>query len=262
MSYTVFWPQHIAEPLTTYRIDIVGDWGNTAQQSLVLDDTKLVSVEISNSCFAKSDLNNANYLPVSVGQANAGEISFSFLSSAGTVYRTSLCHLTIYQIPHGHSGSSAYKKSKTVATYRVDQVTVDTMTGITTVHGFDKMADLDLLYFGGLTGDKTDIELIDYVCTLDNFVKADSVTNAIVNGYTIAQSYRDGLSCRELLAQIAGAYGGAFYLTPTAGQIFQETLNFTDIIPNEFHNYLSVWGGNWPDPALRTLIVGGDRIIV
>jgi hypothetical protein len=85
-----------------------------------------------------------------------------------------------------------------------------------------------------------------------------SVTNTVVNGYTISSSYHD-VFCREMFSQIAAAYGGSFFLrTDDQGNTI---LCFVDLILPQETNFLVIYDRE-TDSFDSIVDSGGDRIIV
>ena len=236
-----------------YAVDITPDWGET-WDSFRLTMNDIVEIDVQQSCFLKSQPSDNNVIPITVGQANSGETTITYLASAGEAHKTGLA-----RVWYGRkSGNSiAYND---IGTFRIDRVTKNQENGTITVHGFDKLSDTDLytvydLYQLNLvSATATDLQIINAICTLLNFTADQSISDSITNGYTISASTSDAW-CREMLTQIAAAYGGAFFIVNT-------TLFFTDLLIAPESNLLMAAPNPNVPGLIKTLTIGGDHIIV
>lgn len=232
-----------SEPLTTYQVQVSPDWGQISEIFFITQEN-LVSLDVRRSCFMQAAGMGGKYLPVSVGQANAGELNMVIRKEAGDVFVANLLRPLVSQ-----QTTSGFPFSYLLGVYRVDKVVEDENTGLVTVHAFDKMADADAfnVSFIGTFNNPTDITLVNAIAAFFNFSVDSSVTDKIVNGYRIPNTYH-AVSCREMLKQIAAAYGGAFYVDA-------EKLCFVDLLlPIETNLLIDHYG--------RYITFGGDRIIV
>lgn len=58
----------------------------------------------------------------------------------------------------------------------------------------------------------TDITVVNSIASMIGVTVDASVTNAITNGYSVASTYKNNNTAREVLGFIAAAYGGAFFI--------------------------------------------------
>lgn len=234
-----------SEREVTYTAELRRDWGPGGPPfDMTMND--IVSLSIDMSCFSSGAGDGPRQFPIQVGQANSAEMTITVLDTVGDFYRGNLVYVKI--------------NGRSFGAYRVDKVSKND-EGTITVHGYDKLADTDnykVTQMSGLGSRPTDITMLTTLCTFFNFQMDASVTNAVVNGYTISSSYHD-VFCREMFAQIAAAYGGSFFLrTDDQGNTI---LCFVDLILPQETNFLVVYDRE-TDSFDSIVDSGGDRIIV
>lgn len=116
------------------------------------------------------------------------------------------------------------------------------------LHGYDAMLKAEQMYNGRITGDSTDIRMVNEIA-YQMGVSVDSRTTALMTAaYTIPLP--TGYSYREVLGYIASMYVGCFIITDE-GKL--RLVSITELPPET--NYLI-------DQAGDAITFGGDRILV
>lgn len=116
------------------------------------------------------------------------------------------------------------------------------------LHGYDAMLKAEQMYNGRITGDSTDIQMVNEIA-YQMGVSVDSRTTALMTAaYTIP--FPTGYSYREVLGYIASMYVGCFIITDE-GKL--RLVSITELPPET--NYLINEQGD-------AITFGGDRILV
>lgn len=116
------------------------------------------------------------------------------------------------------------------------------------LHGYDAMLKAEQMYNGRITGDSTDIQMVNEIA-YQMGVSVDSRTTALMTAaYTIPLP--TGYSYREVLGYIASMYVGCFIITDD-GKL--RLVSITELPPET--NYLI-------DEQGDAITFGGDRILV
>jgi hypothetical protein len=116
------------------------------------------------------------------------------------------------------------------------------------LHGYDAMLKAEQMYNGRITGDSTDIQMVNEIA-YQMGVSVDSRTTALMTAaYTIPLP--TGYSYREVLGYIASMYVGCFIITDE-GKL--RLVSITELPPET--NYLI-------DEQGDAITFGGDRILV
>ena len=119
---------------------------------------------------------------------------------------------------------------------------------ILTIHGYDAMLRAEQMYHGRITGNSTDIQMVNEIA-YQMGVSVDARTTALMtNAYTIPLP--TGYSYREVLGYIASMYVGCFIMSDEGKLRLVSLLE----LPHET-NYLIDQIGN-------AITFGGDRILV
>jgi hypothetical protein len=119
---------------------------------------------------------------------------------------------------------------------------------ILTIHGYDAMLCAEQMYAGRITGNSTDIQMVNEIA-YQMGVSVDARTTALMtNAYTIPLP--TGYSYREVLGYIASMYVGCFIMSDEGKLRLVSLLE----LPHET-NYLIDQIGN-------AITFGGDRILV
>ena len=116
------------------------------------------------------------------------------------------------------------------------------------LHGYDAMLKAEQMYNGRITGDSTDIQMVNEIA-YQMGVSVDSRTNTLMTAaYNIPLP--TGYSYREVLGYIAAMYVGCFIITDE-GKL--RLVSITELPPET--NYLI-------DEQGDAITFGGDRILV
>ena len=119
---------------------------------------------------------------------------------------------------------------------------------VLTIHGYDAMLRAEQMYHGRITGNSTDIQMVNEIA-YQMGVSVDARTTALMtNAYTIPLP--TGYSYREVLGYIASMYVGCFIMSDEGKLRLVSLLE----LPHET-NYLIDQIGN-------AITFGGDRILV
>ena len=119
---------------------------------------------------------------------------------------------------------------------------------VLTIHGYDAMLKAEQMYNGRITGNSTDIQMVNEIA-YQMGVNVDARTTALItNGYTIPLP--TGYSYREVLGYIASMYVGCFIMSEIGELRLVSILE----LPTET-NYLI-------DEQGDAITFGGDRILV
>lgn len=119
---------------------------------------------------------------------------------------------------------------------------------VLSIHGFDAMLKAEQMYNGRITGDSTDIQMVNEIA-YQLGVDVDARTAALMtNGYNIP--IPTGYTYREILGYIAAMYVGCFIMSD-AGEL--RLVSILELPPET--NYLI-------DQLGDAITFGGDRILV
>lgn len=119
---------------------------------------------------------------------------------------------------------------------------------VLSIHGFDAMLKAEQMYNGRITGDSTDIQMVNEIA-YQLGVDVDARTAALMtNGYNIP--IPTGYTYREILGYIAAMYVGCFIMSD-AGEL--RLVSILELPPET--NYLI-------DQLGDVITFGGDRILV
>ena len=119
---------------------------------------------------------------------------------------------------------------------------------VLTLHGYDDMLKAEQMYNGRITGDSTDIQMVNEIA-YQMGVNVDARTTALMtNAYTIPLP--TGYSYREVLGYIASMYCGCFIMSEV-GEL--RLVSILELPPET--NYLI-------DQVGDAITFGGDRILV
>ncbi len=119
---------------------------------------------------------------------------------------------------------------------------------VLTIHGYDGMLKSEQMYNGRITGDSTDIQMVNEIA-YQMGVNVDARTTALMNkAYTIPLP--TGYSYREVLGYIASMYCGCFIMSEV-GEL--RLVSILELPPET--NYLI-------DQVGDAITFGGDRILV
>jgi hypothetical protein len=119
---------------------------------------------------------------------------------------------------------------------------------VLSIHGYDAMLRAEQMYNGRITGNSTDVQMVDEIA-YQMGVDIDSRTYGLMtNSYTIPLP--TGYTYREILGYIASMYVGCFIMSDV-GEL--RLVGMTELPPET--NYLITQTGD-------AITFGGDRILV
>ena len=169
-----------------------------------------------------------------VGQANAGELTSTFLTPSFTIPRMAKINVRIVW------GGATYSAGWFFIDTRSSNPTNNTLT----INCYDAMLMAEQLCpaYG------TDINVVTSIAGQMGVSVATSVTDNIVNAYNVPQAQMQN-SSRDVLKTIGAAYGGSFFITKNG------ELGFAGLVPAPETFYLVDQNGD-------AITFGGDRILV
>ena len=225
----------------TYQdiIAVEGHWFETklVMNGVTYDKTKLIDMTTSHQMFSGTP---------EIGKAVAGEITVNMLVPSEDIPTMAemkpyvrVCNKTQQSewIPQGVFYIDT--RSHTVNEHGVN---------VLSLHGYDAMLKTEQLYNGRITGNSTDIQMVNEIAYQIG-VSVDSRTTAMMTAaYTIPLP--TGYTYREVLGYIAAMYIGCFIMTEEGKLRLVSLLE----LPAET-NYLIEELGN-------AITFGGDRILV
>lgn len=209
-------------------IDGVGTYG----------ETDLFSISTSHQMFHGSP---------TIGSAVAGEINVKM------VYPQNVTIPTMAKLMPQVRVCNATQQSEWLSqgVYFIDtreRTVTEAGESVLELHGYDAMLKAEQMYNGRITGDSTDIQMVNEIA-YQMGVSVDSRTTALMTAaYTIPLP--TGYSYREVLGYIASMYVGCFIITDE-GKL--RLVSITELPPET--NYLI-------DQVGDAITFGGDRILV
>ena len=205
--------------------------------NVVYDETKLFSVNTHVEMFQNTP---------TLGKAVAGEISIKMLKPSVDIP-------AMAKIQPQVRVCNATDQSEWLAQgiYYIDtRETTKNQDGldVLTLHGYDDMLKAEQMYNGRITGDSTDIQMVNEIAYQMGVNVDARTTTLITNGYTIPLP--TGYSYREVLGYIASMYVGCFIMSEI-GEL--RLVSLLELPPET--NYLI-------DQTGDAITFGGDRILV
>ena len=225
-----------------YQTIISGDhWFETR---LIIDG---VGTYGETDLFAMSTTHEMFHNSPTIGSAVAGEITVKM------VYPQNVTIPTMAKLLPQVRVCNATQQSEWISqgVYYIDtreRTVTDYGESVLELHGYDAMLKAEQMYNGRITGDSTDIQMVNEIA-YQMGVSVDSRTTALMTeAYTIPLP--TGYSYREILGYIASMYVGCFIITDE-GKL--RLVSITELPPET--NYLI-------DEQGDAITFGGDRILV
>ena len=225
-----------------YQTIIAGDhWFETR---LIIDG---VGTYGETDLFAMSTTHEMFHNSPTIGSAVAGEITVKM------VYPQDVTIPTMAKLLPQVRACNATQQSEWISqgVYYIDtreRTVTDYGESVLELHGYDAMLKAEQMYNGRITGDSTDIQMVNEIA-YQMGVSVDSRTTALMTAaYTIPLP--TGYSYREVLGYIASMYVGCFIITDE-GKL--RLVSITELPPET--NYLI-------DEQGDAITFGGDRILV
>lgn len=223
---------------------IISDDNHWFETRLVIDgvgtygETDLFSISTSHEMFHGSP---------TIGSAVAGEITVKMVYPQNVTIPTMAKLLPQVRACNETQQSEWISQGVYYIDTRERQVT-DYGESVLELHGYDAMLKAEQMYNGRITGDSTDIQMVNEIA-YQMGVPVDSRTTALMTAaYTIPLP--TGYSYREVLGYIASMYVGCFIITDD-GEL--RLVSITELPPET--NYLI-------DEQGDAITFGGDRILV
>lgn len=225
-----------------YQTIISGDhWFETR---LIIDG---VGTYGETDLFAMSTTHEMFHNSPTIGSAVAGEITVKM------VYPQDVTIPTMAKLLPQVRARNATQQSEWISqgVYYIDtreRTVTEYGESVLELHGYDAMLKAEQMYNGRITGDSTDIQMVNEIAYQIG-VSVDSRTTALMTAaYTIPLP--TGYSYREVLGYIASMYVGCFIITDE-GKL--RLVSITELPPET--NYLI-------DEQGDAITFGGDRILV
>ena len=225
-----------------YQAIIAGDhWFETR---LIIDG---VGTYGETDLFAMSTTHEMFHNSPTIGSAVAGEITVKM------VYPQDVTIPAMAKLLPQVRACNATQQSEWISqgVYYIDtreRTVTDYGESVLELHGYDAMLKAEQMYNGRITGDSTDIQMVNEIA-YQMGVSVDSRTTALMTAaYTIPLP--TGYSYREVLGYIASMYVGCFIITDD-GKL--RLVSITELPPET--NYLI-------DEQGDAITFGGDRILV
>ena len=225
-----------------YQTIIAGDhWFETR---LIIDG---VGTYGETDLFAMSTTHEMFHNSPTIGSAVAGEITVKM------VYPQDVTIPAMAKLLPQVRACNATQQSEWISqgVYYIDtreRTVTDYGESVLELHGYDAMLKAEQMYNGRITGDSTDIQMVNETAYQIG-VSVDSRTTALMTAaYTIPLP--TGYSYREVLGYIASMYVGCFIITDDCKL---RLVSITELPPET--NYLI-------DEQGDAITFGGDRILV
>lgn len=222
---------------------IMGDDNHWFESKLVIDgvgtfmENELFSIVTSTQMFQKTP---------TLGKAVAQEITVKMLLPSASI--PSMAKLMPYTRVCNASDQSEWLPQGVFYIDTRERTKNNDGLDILTLHGYDDMLKAEQMYNGRITGDSTDIQMVNEIA-YQMGVSVDARTTAMVtNGYAIPLP--TGYSYREVLGYIASMYVGCFIMSEI-GEL--RLVSLLELPPET--NYLI-------DQVGDAITFGGDRILV
>lgn len=197
--------------------------------------------------FAMSTTHEMFHNSPTIGSAVAGEITIKMVYPQNVTIPSMAKLLPQVRVCNGTLTSGWLSQGVYYIDTRERTVT-DYGESVLELHGYDAMLKAEQMYNGRITGDSTDIQMVNEIA-YQMGVSVDSRTTALMTAaYTIPLP--TGYSYRELLGYIASMYVGCFIITDE-GKL--RLVSITELPPET--NYLI-------DEQGDAITFGGDRILV
>ena len=223
---------------------IIADDSHWFETRLVIDG---VGTYGETDLFAMSTTHEMFHNSPTIGSAVAGEITVKM------VYPTNVTIPAMAKLLPQVRVCNATQQSEWISqgVYYIDtreRTVTDYGESVLELHGYDAMLKAEQMYNGRITGDSTDIQMVNEIA-YQMGVSVDSRTTALMTAaYTIPLP--TGYSYREVLGYIASMYVGCFIITDE-GKL--RLVSITELPPET--NYLI-------DEQGDAITFGGDRILV
>lgn len=224
-----------------YR-QIIGQEGHSFESKLVIDGVTydksvLVEMETSGAMFSGTP---------EIGKAVSGQISVKML--APSVDIPTMAEMKPYVRAKTATQTSEWIQQGVFYIDTREMTKNEAGENVLSIHGFDAMLKAEQMYNGRITGNSTDIQMVNEIAYQLGVTVDARTTAAMTRGYTIP--FPSGYTYREILGFIAAMYVGCFIMSDV-GEL--RLVSILELPPET--NYLI-------DQAGDAITFGGDRILV
>lgn len=224
-----------------YR-QIIGQEGHFFESKLVIDGVTydksvLVEMETSGAMFSGTP---------EIGNAVSGQISVKML--APSVDIPTMAEMKPYVRAKTATQTSEWIQQGVFYIDTREMTKNEAGENVLSIHGFDAMLKAEQMYNGRITGNSTDIQMVNEIAYQLGVTVDARTTAAMTRGYTIP--FPSGYTYREILGFIAAMYVGCFIMSDV-GEL--RLVSILELPPET--NYLI-------DQTGDAITFGGDRILV
>lgn len=221
---------------------IIGQEGHFFESKLVIngvtyDKTVLVEMETSVAMFSGTP---------EIGKAVSGQISVKMLAPHEDI--PTMAEMKPYVRARTATQTSEWIQQGVFYIDTREMTKNEAGENVLSIHGFDAMLKAEAMYNGRITGNSTDIQMVNEIAYQLGVTVDARTTAAMTRGYTIP--FPSGYSYREILGFIAAMYVGCFIMSDV-GEL--RLVSILELPPET--NYLI-------DQTGDAITFGGDRILV
>lgn len=221
---------------------IIGQEGHFFEAKLVIDGVTydksvLVEMETSSAMFSGTP---------EIGKAVSGQISVKML--APSVDIPTMAEMKPYVRAKTATQTSEWIQQGVFYIDTREMTKNEAGENVLSIHGFDAMLKAEQMYNGRITGNSTDIQMVNEIAYQLGVTVDARTTAAMTRGYTIP--FPSGYTYREILGFIAAMYVGCFIMSDV-GEL--RLVSILELPPET--NYLI-------DQTGDAITFGGDRILV
>lgn len=221
---------------------IIGQEGHFFESKLVIDGVTydksvLVEMETSVAMFSGTP---------EIGNAVSGQISVKMLVPSAGI--PTMARMEPYVRAKTATQTSEWIQQGVFFIDTREMTKNEDGENVLSIHGFDAMLKAEQMYNGRITGNSTDIQMVNEIAYQLGVTVDARTTAAMTRGYTIP--FPSGYSYREILGYIAAMYVGCFIISDV-GEL--RLVSILELPPET--NYLI-------DQTGAAITFGGDRILV
>jgi len=221
---------------------IIGQEGHFFESKLVIDGVTydksvLVEMETSVAMFSGTP---------EIGKAVSGQLSVKML--APSVDIPTMAEMKPYVRAKTATQTSEWIQQGVFYIDTREMTKNEAGENVLSIHGFDAMLKAEQMYNGRITGNSTDIQMVNEIAYQLGVTVDARTTAAMTRGYTIP--FPSGYTYREILGFIAAMYVGCFIMSDV-GEL--RLVSILELPPET--NYLI-------DQTGDAITFGGDRILV
>lgn len=221
---------------------IIGQEGHFFESKLVIngvtyDKSVLVEMETSVAMFSGTP---------EIGKAVSGQISVKMLAPSADI--PTMAEMKPYVRAKTATQTSEWIQQGVFYIDTREMTKNEAGENVLGIHGFDAMLKAEQMYNGRITGNSTDLQMVNEIAYQLGVTVDTRTTAAMTRGYTIP--FPSGYTYREILGYIAAMYVGCFIMSDV-GEL--RLVSILELPPET--NYLI-------DQTGDAITFGGDRILV